>query len=226
LEGEIAERTAAEENLRDSYNELEVTQGKIRTNYEMLQVNKKALQESERRFCLMLENVQLITMMIDNDGKLIFCNDFMMELTGFQRHEVIGEDYFRLFIPSEIRAEIKGKYKTALKNNELWFSSTNNIQTKNGVIHLVNWNNTLLLDHSGNIVGLASIGEDITKRTEMENKLKFQSMHDSLTGLYNRTYFEENLESLENNRSTSVGIVVCDIDGFFEKATEKGIDML
>lgn len=78
---------------------------------------------------------------------------------------------------------------------------------------MVNWNNTLLFDHAGNAVGFACIGENITERKRIEEKLKFQSLHDSLTGLFNRTYFEEKMHFLEQDKLLHIGIVVCDVDG-------------
>jgi diguanylate cyclase (GGDEF)-like protein/PAS domain S-box-containing protein len=57
------------------------------------------------------------------------------------------------------------------------------------------------------------IGQDITGRKVMEEKLMHMSLHDPLTGLYNRTYFEEEMRRLEGDRYAPVGIVVCDVDG-------------
>lgn len=37
-------------------------------------------------------------------------------------------------------------------------------------------------------------------------------MHDSLTGLYNRTYFEEEFQRISSGSYPSVGIIVCDVD--------------
>lgn len=54
---------------------------------------------------------------------------------------------------------------------------------------------------------------DITERREMEDRLKYMALHDSVTGLYNRVYFEEELNRLNKQRRLSVGIIVCDIDG-------------
>ncbi|KJS87022.1 MAG: histidine kinase [Peptococcaceae bacterium BICA1-8] len=213
LEEEIEERIAIQENLNRSYEELGMAEEKLRQNYRKLQVNEKALQESESRFRLMLENVQLLTMMIDKDGRISFCNDFMLELTGFKRDEVIGQDFFDLFIPIKVRNENRNRLNKLLENGELWFPLTSHIQTKNGENHLVNWNNTLLLDHSGNVIGFACIGENITERKKMEEKLVFQSLHDPLTGLFNRTYFEERLRHIEEHPIEQVGIIVCDVDG-------------
>lgn len=50
------------------------------------------------------------------------------------------------------------------------------------------------------------------ERVKNENNLKFISFHDSLTGLYNRFYFEEELDRLSKSRDVSLSIIICDID--------------
>jgi diguanylate cyclase (GGDEF)-like protein/PAS domain S-box-containing protein len=54
---------------------------------------------------------------------------------------------------------------------------------------------------------------DITQRKQMEEKLKEMSFRDSLTGLYNRNFFEEEMTRLSDRRYNPIGIVVCDLDG-------------
>jgi len=54
---------------------------------------------------------------------------------------------------------------------------------------------------------------DITDRKEAEEKLRFMSFHDVLTGLYNRAYFEEELARLDGGRQYPVSIIACDLDG-------------
>lgn len=58
-----------------------------------------------------------------------------------------------------------------------------------------------------------AILRDVTERTELEQQLQYLSIHDSLTGLYNRGYFEEEMRRLDSNRHDCVGIVICDVDG-------------
>jgi diguanylate cyclase (GGDEF)-like protein/PAS domain S-box-containing protein len=58
-----------------------------------------------------------------------------------------------------------------------------------------------------------AIVRDITERKKMEEQLHYLSLHDSVTGLYNRTYFEWKMRLLGENQKTPVSIIVCDVDG-------------
>jgi diguanylate cyclase (GGDEF)-like protein len=46
----------------------------------------------------------------------------------------------------------------------------------------------------------------------MEDRLRFQSTHDSLTGLYNRLFFEEEIARLEHSRQFPISFIVIDLD--------------
>lgn len=54
---------------------------------------------------------------------------------------------------------------------------------------------------------------EINERKRIEAELRYISYHDELTGLYNRRYFEMKLQDLENGGSSSVGLIICDVDG-------------
>jgi diguanylate cyclase (GGDEF)-like protein/PAS domain S-box-containing protein len=70
-----------------------------------------------------------------------------------------------------------------------------------------------LLDDNQELTGVILSSRDITERKQMEEQLKYLSLHDNLTGLYNRTYFEQEMNRLQKGRFSLIGIIVCDIDG-------------
>jgi len=72
---------------------------------------------------------------------------------------------------------------------------------------------SLMVDKNGRPTGFKGIGKDVTDRIEYEKNLEFLSLRDQLTGVYNRTYFETELERLNNSREYPVTIISADLDG-------------
>ena len=67
-------------------------------------------------------------------------------------------------------------------------------------------------DDNGAVIGIRGSNTDITERKQYEHQLQYLSVHDALTGLYNRMYFEAELKRLGRGRRFPVGIVVADLD--------------
>ncbi len=130
---------------------------------------QEALRESERQFRAVLETMSLIGVMLDRTGQITLCNDFLLALTGWNRAEVMNQNWFELFLPPEIRGQVE--QEVFLKSNatgEVPVHCENEIVTRAGARRLIVWNNTALRDHAGSVVGVASIGEDITERKRAE----------------------------------------------------------
>ena len=54
---------------------------------------------------------------------------------------------------------------------------------------------------------------EIAQRKLVEEQLRYHSLHDLMTGIYNRNYFEQELQRLEAGRSFPISVVVADLDG-------------
>ncbi len=123
----------------------------------------EAVRESERRSREMLQNIQLIGIMLDANDNMIFCNDFLLKLTGWHREEVSGQNWFKMFIPQERLEESRLVFHQLLARGAP-FQFDTEILTKRGELHLISFNNVVLRDLQGSITGIASIGEDITRK--------------------------------------------------------------
>ncbi|MFB1082675.1 diguanylate cyclase domain-containing protein [Jeotgalibacillus sp. JSM ZJ347] len=64
----------------------------------------------------------------------------------------------------------------------------------------------------GRLVALQGMLRNIDERIVMQEKLQYQLYHDSLTDLYNRTYFKEVFTKLDQDESQSAGLLLCDLD--------------
>jgi len=138
---------------------------------------EEALNVSELRFREVLENVQLVAVLLDINGKVSFCNDFLLKLTGRTREEMLGSDWFDRMIP-EAHPEVKGLFLRGLKNGEIEPYFENPISAADQTLRHILWNNTILRDAAGLVIGTASIGEDITARKQAE--LEMEKHHEQL----------------------------------------------
>jgi diguanylate cyclase (GGDEF)-like protein/PAS domain S-box-containing protein len=132
---------------------------------------QEALHESDRRFRDMLANVQMVSLMLDRDARITYCNDYMLRLTGWTSEEVIGRNWFEIFIPAEFE-DVKKTFSALLANRPSAWHFENEILTRAGARRLIRWNNTVLRSASGEISGTASIGEDVTDSRVAETKIR------------------------------------------------------
>jgi diguanylate cyclase (GGDEF)-like protein/PAS domain S-box-containing protein len=131
-----------------------------------------SLWESERRFRETLEHSRLLAVCLDLEGTITFCNDFLLELTGWQRHELVGRNWFASFIPAgDCFGEI---FRETLPKGEFPRHFENAILTRNGESRLISWNSTLLRNYQGEVNGISCIGEDVTSRRRAEDKVREQ----------------------------------------------------
>jgi PAS domain S-box-containing protein len=125
---------------------------------------------SERRFRELLEKVHLIAVQLDTNGNITFCNEFLLNLTDYNKEELIGKNWFEVFIPENF-PEVFELFDNEIKYENLTPYYENPIKTKSGKLLEIAWSNTVLHNSEGLITGLASIGEDITKRKMAEEKI-------------------------------------------------------
>jgi PleD family two-component response regulator len=69
-----------------------------------------------------------------------------------------------------------------------------------------------LYNDKGELIGTFGISRDITEKKKAEEKIRYLSFNDTLTGLYNRAYFEEELKRLDTESYIPITIVMGDVN--------------
>jgi len=149
---------------------------------ERVLANQRLL-ESERRFSDMLKDIQLASVMLDLDAKITYCNDYLLTLTGWKHEEVMGKDWFEVFMPRE-QGDMKPVFEELIAEKSEARYREHPLVTRSGESRLVRWNNSVLRSVTGEVVGTASIGEDITERTRAhERVVQLNRVHRMLSGI-------------------------------------------
>jgi diguanylate cyclase (GGDEF)-like protein/PAS domain S-box-containing protein len=143
------------------------------------------------------------------DGKFIDVNQSALDLFGYTREEMIMLNVLNLYVDPDDRYRFQQEIEQtgSVRNYEVKF------RRKDGTEIDCLLTSTIRKTIDGKILGYQGIIRDITEVKKIENQLRYMSMHDPLTSLYNRAYFEEEMHRVESGRYDSAGIIMCDVDG-------------
>lgn len=130
------------------------------------------LKEYERRFTQILESGNIVSLMLNNDGSINFCNDYLLRITGYEREEVLGKNWFEIFIPIDERAKLRQLFSEGVIIKEFSKNHENLILTKTREELYVLWYNIALKSEEGEVFGTASIGVNITESKMHEKMLE------------------------------------------------------
>ena len=128
--------------------------------------------ESERRFRDMLDHLELVSVILDVTGRVAYCNDYFLKLTGWGRDEVIGRDWIEHFALPEEAVELRKNFGRMITDGGAVPRHYRVVLlTRSGERRLIQWNTSILRSPSGAVIGVATIGEDVTNRVLAERAI-------------------------------------------------------
>jgi PAS domain S-box-containing protein len=95
-----------------------------------------ALLASERRFREILERVELAAVMLDTEGVVTFCNDYLLRLTGWKRPEVLGRNWFKMILPPAEGPRALEAFKSGVDCGAILSHHENEILTRRGELRM------------------------------------------------------------------------------------------
>jgi len=178
--------------------------------------SEQALNKARERILLFFQQSPFAIIEWDLDFKVLEWNPAAEEIFGYTKTEALGCKAEDLITPEDSRANVD-KIWSGLLSQKGGLRSTNENVTKEGNRITCSWYNTPLIDASGKLIGVSSIAEDVTKQKQDEDKIEYMAYYDSLTGLPNRTLFNDRTEQeclYADREKTMVGILFMGIDHF------------
>ncbi len=119
-------------------------------------------------FGLNLEDIILV--FVGSDEIVADINQKGCELLEYQKNEVVGKNWFDIFIPTSIREEMRLSFHQMLSGTYRRGRSEKQVLTKGGQERIVGWHNLPVKDEKGNFTGAIFSGQDITDRKLVEER--------------------------------------------------------
>lgn len=208
----LKKNSFTEKELKSSYVELEAyvqqlaaSEEELRVQYDQICENEQQLSKSEEKGRAIIQAIPDVLFILNSEGTFLDCevSDESMLLMPIEA-----------FIGKTI-AEVMPKEVTdlAYKNLNLVFES--------GKLHSFEYNLNKVGIEEYYEIRMVKNGEnevlailrDITKRKELEKRLEYLSYKDQLTNLYNRRFYEEELERLDVKENLPLTIILGDVNG-------------
>jgi diguanylate cyclase (GGDEF)-like protein/PAS domain S-box-containing protein len=181
---------------------------------------ENALRLSELKYKSIFENVHDVFYQSDMSGIIIDISPSILRYSGYTREELIGKPIADYYYHPEDRIHL---LETMQKEGEVVDYEVR-LRTKEDRFMIVSVNSHLLFDTAGNPSGVEGSFRDITDRKKATEELKrlnallvCQAATDPLTGIPNRTKFDESLsnEILRAKRfNLPLSVIIFDIDHF------------
>lgn len=180
-------------------------------------IHQKELKEHKDKLQLILDSAAEAIYGIDSEGRCTFCNTSCLEMLGYKdQSELIGKDMHVITHHShEDGTPLPVKqcriYQT-LKTGEGTHVDDEVFKRADGSAFDVEYFSYPQFK-DGRLIGAVVTFMDITKRKKAEENIKYLSYHDALTGLYNRMFFEEELNRINNKKNLPISIIMGDVNG-------------
>ncbi|WP_259679118.1 sensor domain-containing diguanylate cyclase/phosphohydrolase [Clostridium chauvoei] len=126
--------------------------------------------------------------------------------------ELKGKTDMDIFSDKEVALEfIKQDKEVIAEKKSKYFECI--ITDENGDTRIEENLKVPVINKGGDVLGIVGLSRDITERKILEEKLRYLSYTDELTGLYNRTKFEERVKELDKEKYLPLGVIMGDVNG-------------
>lgn len=187
---------------------------------------QEVLRLSHQRLASHREHTPLGVIEWNTAFEVVDWNQAAEDIFGFTKEEVVGRHITETILPEQAKRRVDTVWRDLLNNSGGQRSSNENV-TKDGRLIQCEWYNTPLIDHEGEVIGVASVVDDVTERKLSEELIWKQANFDILTGLPNRNMFHDRLahEMLKADRDKhSLALFLIDLDEFKEVNDTLGHD--
>jgi PAS domain S-box-containing protein len=118
-----------------------------------------------------VDQLNLIGLTIERDGTISYANPYTYRVTAWEPEEIIGKNFFDIFIPAADRARLELELEEALAKGGFPEQKEINLLARSGALRSVLFNSFIVNEGDGRGASFTAIGEDITNKRRVASAL-------------------------------------------------------
>lgn len=207
-------------NKQSDYDDFDVDEMTVLMNGVWNAVERRQAEEKlvleRNKYLQTIVSIGDGVLVVNREGSIEMLNAVAQELTGWTQDQAVGRHYKEVFKLShedevgDIADPIKAVYETdmiqELGNNAV-------LTSKDGKKYYLEDSAAPIRDENEKTVGVVLVFRDVTDKKEQRQRIEYLSYHDALTGLYNRRFFEEELNRINTERNLPLSMIMGDVNG-------------
>ena len=209
------------------YDTLHIFAARAAAEIERLQIHEQFV-DIKQKLSLHVQNTPLGVIEWDTDFRVVEWNQAAEAIFGYSYAEAKGRRAMDLIVPESVVPVVSRVWQELLTRKGGERSSNQNV-TKSGKLITCEWYNTPLVTSDGEVIGVASLVDDISERVEAQQQLKKNQVHlEELVEARTRELKEVNreLEAFSYSISHDLRAPLRSIDGFSRILLEDYKDVL
>lgn len=191
--------------------EMIAIEEELKDNLEALNLSMKAVEAHQKYIEDIFNYANTIMLIWTQEGIVLDVNQYFLELTHFEKKDVIGMKWLDL-VNVDIGFKLDN-HVNSIKNPSKKSNSEFAINTKEQGEKIILWSDKMLKDPVSGKEYIVSFGIDITTEKEREREIHELAFSDKLTGLKNRTVFEQEMTNWIDKKQP-LTIFYIDFDNF------------
>lgn len=177
---------------------------------------EKSLEEEKEKLRITITSIGDGVISTDVNGKVTILNKVAEELTGWKQEEALGKPIEEVFniINEKTRVKCENPIKKVIESGLIiGLANHTALISKDGTERSIADSAAPIKDSDGNVQGVILVFRDVTEEKRRQDEIYYMSYYDSLTGLYNRRFFEEEIKRIDTERNLPISIIMGDCNG-------------
>ncbi len=176
---------------------------------------RRAVEHQHMLFEEVFQNALEGIVITDSDGRIVTVNPAFTAITGYEEHEVVGQNP-RVLKSDKHPDDFYREMWRTIRDKGRWSGEIWN-RRKNGEPYPELLSISAIMEENGEVGYYVSMFHDLTDMKRQEEELQYQHNHDALTGLPNRALLLDRLSVAMNHAARNgdrVAVLYIDLDNF------------